>query len=99
MTDPLHAFCLAALLLLSLPLPLFASAALSARPSARPLLLPWVWGNALGGGALGTLMIATAIPPLVVLAAAGMVFVTCGMQMVYRLARSREDCGTMPKHA
>ena len=87
MTDPLNAFCLAALLFLSLPLPLFASAAVSARPSVRPLLLPWVWLNAIGGAALGGLIIAAAAPPLAVLAAAGTLFVTCGMQMCYRLAR------------
>ena len=91
MTDPLSAFCLAALLFLSLPLPLFASAALSTRPSARPLLLPWVWLNAIGGTALGVLLSATAAPPLALLAAAGTLFVTCGMQMSHRLARGGED--------
>ena len=47
MTELLNAFCLAALVFLSLPLPLFASAALEVRPFARPLLLPGVWANAI----------------------------------------------------
>jgi hypothetical protein len=91
MTELLDTLCLAALVFLSLPLPLFASAALGVRPSARPLLLPWVWGHARSGGALGVLLIATSIPPLVVLAAAGTIFVAWGMQMSRRLARNGED--------
>ena len=91
MNESLNAFCLAGLVFLSLPLPLFASAAIGARPSARPLLLPWVWGNAISGAALGVLIVATSVPPLAALAVAGTIFVACGTQMSYRLARSRED--------
>jgi hypothetical protein len=86
MTDALNLFSLAVLVFLSLPLPMFASAALSARPSARPLLLPWVRGQAVSIGALGVLMVTTPVPPLIVLAAAGTVFLACGTQMFRRLA-------------
>lgn len=85
--DPLSTFCLAGIVFLSLPLPLFASAALSACPSSRRSLMPWVWTNAAAGAVLGLLIIATPLPPLVELTLAGAVFMYCGMQMSTRLAR------------
>ena len=86
--EPLHTFCFAALVFLSLPLPLFASAALASCPPARRSLLPWVWANAISGAALGLLILATPLPPWVGLAAASAAFVVCGMQMFHRLAQA-----------
>jgi hypothetical protein len=85
--EPLGTFCLAALVFLSLPLPLFAGAALGEYPSARRSLLPWVWGNAAAGAFFGLLLVATALPPLALLGSGAAVFVLCGMQMTARLAR------------
>ena len=66
--EPFSTFCLAGLVFLSLPLPLFASAALGACPSARPSLMPWAWGNSFVGAVAGLLIIATPLPPWIGLA-------------------------------
>lgn len=86
--EPVHTFCLAALVFLSLPLPVFASAALRVRPAARERLFRPVRANALGLGVAGVLLVTTSLPPLVVLAAGGTVFVTCGARMCARLAEA-----------
>jgi hypothetical protein len=91
--QPLDTFALAAMVFLSLPLPLFASAALGAYPAARRSLMPWVWGNALGGAALGLLIISTPLPAWALLATASAIFVFCGMQMSLRLARAAARAG------
>lgn len=84
----LHTFSLAALVFLALPLPLFASAALGACPVARRSLLPWVWGNALGGAVAGLAIVATPLPPWIALSAGAVIFLVCGAQMFHRLART-----------
>lgn len=91
--EPLNTFCVAALGFLSLPLPLFASAALGAFPSARRSLVPWVWGNSFVLGAAALLIVATPLPAWIALAAGGTSFVVCGMQMFLRLARAAASSG------
>jgi hypothetical protein len=86
--EPLSTFCFAALVFLSLPLPLFASAAVDACPSARRSLIPWVWCNAIGGGAAGLSIIASPTPPLAALAVGCVIFIVCGLQMFRCLART-----------
>lgn len=85
--EPESLFCLAALVFLALPLPVFASVALQACPSARRSLLPWVWSNAIGSAAIGLLIIATGLPCLALLATGCVIFVICGMRMFQQLAR------------
>lgn len=85
--EPLNVFCLAALVFLSLPLPLFASAAIGACPSARRSLAPWLWGNSFVLSAAGVLIVATPLPPWVAVAIGGISFVVCGTHMFLRLAR------------
>jgi hypothetical protein len=85
--EPISTFCLAAIVFLSLPLPLFASAALGTCPSARRSLMPWVWGNAIVGSAAGLLIVATPLPPWMGLAIGSTAFLVCGMQMFFRLGR------------
>jgi hypothetical protein len=93
--DPLNTFCLAALVFLSLPLPLFASAALGTFPSARRSLVPWAWGNSFVLGAAGVFLIATPLSAWIVLAVCGISFVVCGTQMFLRLARAATSaCAT-----
>lgn len=93
--EPLNTFCLAALVFLSLPLPLFASAALGPCPGARRSLLPWAWGNSFALAAAGLLIIATPLPPWTAFALGGTSFVVCGMQMFLRLAQAAATGATM----
>lgn len=85
--DPLNALCLAVLVFLSLPLPLFASAALGACPAARGAVVPWAWGNSVVLCAAGLLVVAAPVSPWLAVAVGGTSFVICGAQMFRRLAR------------
>jgi hypothetical protein len=85
--EPESLFCLAALVFLALPLPVFASVALQACPAARRPLLPWVWSNAIASSANGLLIIATGLPRMALLATGCVVFLICGMRMFQQLAR------------
>jgi len=62
--EPLSTFCLSALLFLSLPLPLFAGAAIKVYPLARRSLMPWLCCSSVGLGVMGLLIIATPLAPL-----------------------------------
>jgi hypothetical protein len=84
--DPVNSICLAAIVFLSLPLPLFASAAIASCPSARRLVMPWVWAHCICGSACGLLVIAAPLPPWWGLALAAAGFIGCGMQMAHNLA-------------
>jgi len=85
--DPLNAIGLAVLVFLSLPLPLFASAALGACPTARGAVVPWAWGNSVVLGTAALLLVATPVSPWIAVAVGGTSFVICGTQMFRRLAR------------
>ncbi len=91
--ESLNTFCLAGIVFLSLPLPLFASASLGVCPSARRSLMSWVWGNSIVLGVLGLLLVTTSAPPLAELAAGCLVFLACGLQMFVRLARAKGASG------
>jgi hypothetical protein len=85
--DLLNTLCLAALVFLSLPLPLFAAAAIGACPTARRSLVPWAWGNSFALAAAGLLIVTTPLSPWIALAVGGTAFLVCGAQMFLRLAR------------
>lgn len=82
-----HEFCLAAIVFLSLPLPVFASLVSDEFLAAGHRLKPYVYGNALAGAVLGLLVIATPLPELALTAIAAIVFMTCGAGMFVALAR------------
>lgn len=86
--DPVSTFCLSAIVFLSLPLPLFASATLGVCPSSRRSLMPWVWGNAIVGAVTGILIVATPFQPLIAVTVASATFILCGTQMFRRVALS-----------
>lgn len=86
--EPFSTFCLAGLVFLSLPLPLFASAALGVCPWTRRTLTPWEWGNSIIGSVAGLLILGTPLPPCIALALGGTSFLFCGMQMFLGLARA-----------
>lgn len=75
-----RALGLAAILLLCLPLPLFASAVIGARPSLRRPLMPWVWANIAADSVAGILVVA-AVAPLYGVALAGAALGVCGAGM------------------
>ena len=83
---PINTFCLAAIVFLSLPLPLFLSSTLGVCPSLRRPLVPWVWANVIVGSACGLLIIATPFEPFIAVGAASAAFILCGMQMFRQIA-------------
>lgn len=83
----LNTFCLVALVFLSLPLPLFASAGLRAFPSARRSLVLSVWVNSIVLCAAGLLTL-TPLPVWLAAAVGGTSFILCGMHMFVELARA-----------
>ncbi|MBM4071352.1 MAG: hypothetical protein FJ271_20805 [Planctomycetes bacterium] len=91
--EPLNTFCLAALVFLSLPMPLFACVALKAFPAVRWSLMPWAWGNSFVLAVAGLLIVATPLPPWIALAVGATAFVVCGMQMFARFARGAAGRG------
>ena len=78
-------FCLTAIVFLSLPLPLFASATLGVCESFRRELMPWVWVNVVVGSLAGIMIILTPLQPLVAVTVASATFILCGMQMFRRI--------------
>jgi hypothetical protein len=85
---PFNTFCLAAIVFLSLPLPVFASAVLGVKPSARRFVMPWVWAHAGVSAVFGLTIITEALTPLAAVAIVGTGFVICGTGMFRSLATS-----------
>jgi hypothetical protein len=58
--DPFTTFCLAAVVFLSLPLPLFAGTALAGRVAGRRSIVRWVWADKACGTLAGLLIVMAA---------------------------------------
>ena len=91
--DPVSTFCLASVVFLSLPLPLFAGVSLGVCPSLQSSLKPLVWANALVGSVTALSIIATSFPPLLAVTVSAATFIICGMEMFRRIALSNNSLG------
>lgn len=83
----LNAFSLCAIVFLSIPLPIFLSAAIHVRPSLCGPTVKLVWINAAVCSVSATMIIATPVLPLIAVAIAAASFMLCGMQMFQQMAK------------
>lgn len=86
--NALNSFCLASLVFMSLPLPLFASAAIGVCPSLRRSVIPLVWINTFIGATMGLLVAANSPMPLLLVAFACVTFIVCGIRMFRHAAKA-----------
>lgn len=84
---PVHEFCLAAIVFLSLPLPVFASLVSDEFPAIGHCLKRYVYWNTVTAAVLGLLVIATPLLELALTALEAIVFLACGAGMFVGLAR------------